>query len=100
MWPTERRKIRLGTAVIDWYPGWGCSGIVQDFKSMVSTTAVLLNCSHYLDYSVIPMKMLSGEIKLHFYELCLFNPNKELIISDELKGRCTHLSAGRQNAYT
>lgn len=46
------------------------------------------------------MKMLSGKIKLHFYELCLFNPNKEIIISDELKGRCTHLSSGRQNAFT
>lgn len=96
MWPAERRKIRLGTAVIDWYPDWGCtSEIVQDFKS-----AVLSNCSHYLDYSVIHMKVLSGEIKLLFYELHLFNQNKELIISDELKGRCTHLSSGRQNAFT
>lgn len=44
--------------------------------------------------------MLSGEIKLHFYELYLFNPNKELMISDELTGRCTHLSSDRQNAFT
>lgn len=67
---------------------------------MVSTTAMLLSCSHYLDYSVIHMKQLSDEIKLHFYELYLFIPNKELIISDELKGRCTYLSSGRQNVFT
>lgn len=93
------QKIRPGTAVIDWLMSrsrW----IVQDFKSMVSTTAMLLNCSHYLDYSVIHMKLLADEIKLHFYEWYLFNPNKELIISDELKGRCSHLSSGRQNVFT
>lgn len=36
------------------YPNWGW--VVQGFKSMVSTTAMPLNCSHYSDYSVIHMK--------------------------------------------